>query len=140
MADYRKQEAKGFKIMESVNNQHLERELKVQETANNEISDRLSMERTQLANERTLLSYMRTSMGFVLGGFSLIQFFQNQVFMWVGALFIPAGIILSIIGLKKFIDIRASLVQHRANYTPTSHVRAQVAAEARRNESQEPNS
>ena len=118
--------------METDNTRHLKNDLRVQEKANIEIKDTLAIERTQFANERTFLAYMRTSMVFVVAGFSLIQFFQNQIYMWVGGLFVPAGIILSVIGMWKFITKRAEIDKHRANYTPTSHVHAQVAAEERK--------
>ena len=118
--------------MEDLKNQHLKNELRVQEKANIEIRDNLAIERTQFANERTFLAYMRTAMVLILAGFSLIQFFEGQIFMWVGALFIPAGIILNIIGLRKFIAKRTEIEKHRANYTPTSHVHARVAAEEKR--------
>lgn len=115
--------------MEPQNIRHLKNELKVQEKANIEIKDNLAIERTQFANERTFLAYLRTAMGFVLAGFSLIQFFKGQVYVWVGGLLIPVGIILSFIGMWKFITKRTAIVKHRANYTPTSHMHAQVAAE-----------
>lgn len=118
-----------FKTMESGNTRHLRNELKVQEKANIEINDSLAIERTQFANERTFLAYMRTAMGLVLAGFSLIQFFKGQVFVYVGGLLIPAGIILSIIGMRKFIAKRSKIGKHRANYLPTSHLHAKVAAD-----------
>ena len=118
--------------MEPGNQKHLKNELRVQEKANVEIKDNLAIERTQFANERTFLSYIRTSMGFVLAGFSLIQFFKGQMFEWVGGLLIPVGIIMSIIGMWKFITKRTEIEKHRANYTPTSHLHAQVAAEEKR--------
>lgn len=114
--------------MESGNTRHIKKELKVQEKANVEIKDNLAIERTQFANERTFLAYMRTSMGFVLAGFSLIRFFEGQIYVWVGGLLIPVGISLSIIGMWKFINKRSEIVRHRANYTPTSHIHAQVVA------------
>lgn len=125
--------------MEDLHNQQLKQELKVQEKANVEIRDNLAIERTQFANERTFLAYMRTAMGFALAGFSLIQFFKDQVYMWVGALFIPAGIFLSIIGMWKFITKRTEIERHRANYTPTSQVHAQVAAQEKRRAGENPN-
>jgi len=118
--------------METGNTHHLRNELKVQEKANIEIKDGLAIERTQFANERTFLAYMRTAMGFVLAGFSLVQFFKDQVFVWVGGLLIPVGVILSIIGLKKFIAKRSEIERHRANYLPTSPMHAKVAAEEKR--------
>ena len=121
-----------LKTMETGKTRQIKKELKVQEKANVEIKDNLAIERTQFANERTFLAYMRTSMGFVLAGFSLIRFFEGQIYVWIGGLLIPVGIALSLIGMWKFISKRSQIDRHRENYTPTSQIHAQVAAEEKR--------
>jgi putative membrane protein len=117
--------------MEPVNSRNFKNDLRVQEKANIEIRDSLAIERTKFANERTFLAYMRTAMGLVLAGFSLIQFFHDQIYSWLGVLLIPVGIILSIIGLKKFVAKRKQIGTHSANYKLTSHLHAMAAADAK---------
>ncbi len=107
--------------------QHLKDHLKVKDKENAEIRDTLAHERTELANERTFLAYIRTAMGLVLAGFSLIQFFRHQVFVWIGVALIPAGFFVGIVGLKRFITKRRSITSKRQQYTPTSTMHAQVA-------------
>ena len=120
------------KSMEASETEHLRRNLKVTERANVEIRDNLAIERTRFANERTFLAYIRTAMGLVLAGFSLMQFFHDKIFVWVGVVFIPLGIFVSIIGLKKYLVKRQFILQHRANYTPTSALFAKMAAKEKR--------
>jgi putative membrane protein len=115
--------------MEPSATEHIKRDLEVKEKANIEIRDNLAIERTQFANERTFLAYIRTAMGLVLAGFSLMPFFHDKVFVWVGVVFIPAGIFVSIIGLKKFLVKRQHIMHRRASYTPTSPIHANLAAE-----------
>lgn len=113
--------------MENLQTHHLKRDLRVKDKANAESRDRLAEERTELANERTFLAYLRTAMGLVLAGFSLIQFFRHQVFIWVGILLIPVGFFVGGIALKRFLEKRRFIKLHRDIYQPTSSIHAQVA-------------
>lgn len=67
-----------------------------------ELRDRLALERTRLANERTLLAYLRTGMALVLAGFSLMNFFRDYFYVWVGALFVPIGVGVVVGGVFRF--------------------------------------
>ncbi len=79
-------------------------------------ADLLSIERNKLSNERTLLSYSRTFLTFIVAGATLIQFFNNMIFVYLGYALIPTGILIFIIGLcryyrtkKRITSIRESL-------------------------------
>jgi putative membrane protein len=109
--------------------EHLKRHLLVKEIENTEIRDSLALERTLFANERTFLAYVRTAMGLVLGGFSMVQFFHHKVFVWVGGVFVPIGILVGLLGLKKYLEKRKAISEHKAAYTPTSQLHAQFAAD-----------
>lgn len=65
-------------------------------------TDLLAMERNVLAAERTLLAYIRTFLSFVVAGVSLIQFFNDRVFILAGYLFIPLSFIILIVGFIRF--------------------------------------
>jgi putative membrane protein len=62
----------------------------------------LAMQRTYLANERTLLAYIRTAMAFLAGAVTLIQFFENKVFVIFGYILIPVAFSVLIIGIVSF--------------------------------------
>ena len=75
----------------------------------------LAVPLTWLANERTLLAYVRTFMGFVGLGVALIALFATQAGMILGAVSIATGSVVMIIGLISYTRTRSALVdEHRA--------------------------
>ncbi|GAB3835931.1 YidH family protein [Hymenobacter jeollabukensis] len=75
------------------------------------LSDRLALERTRLANERTVLAYLRTGMALVLAGFSLVNFFRENIYVWVGVLFVPLGLGIVTLGWLRFLAKRRRIRQ-----------------------------
>lgn len=76
---------------------------------------KLEEESTLLANERTFLSYIRTTFSALILGFALIQLSnKNTALLKIGFLTIIGGIILGVIGMieykihKKKIHLEAS--------------------------------
>lgn len=75
----------------------------------------LAVQRPWLANEHTLLAYVRTFMGFVGLGVALIAVFPSQAGMILGAVSIATGSVVMIIGLISSTRTRSALVdEHRA--------------------------
>jgi uncharacterized protein (DUF302 family)/uncharacterized membrane protein YidH (DUF202 family) len=66
------------------------------------LRDELAVGRTSLANERTLLAYLRTALQCVVGGVSLIKFFDHPVTRLLGAVFLPLGVAVGIAGVVLF--------------------------------------
>ena len=73
------------------------------------LRDFLAADRTQLANERTLLAYMRTALTLFIAGVSFIRFFGNIVIVYIGWIFIPVGIIAAVIGTKRYYRMKRPL-------------------------------
>ena len=73
------------------------------------LRDYLAIERTRLANERTLLSYIRSSLYLLLGGIAFFQLkgFPNFKYLGLFSLFFSA--LFFIIGLYRFILLKKSL-------------------------------
>lgn len=68
---------------------------------NNKI--RLEEESALLANERTLLSYIRTTFSALILGFALIQLSSNnRALLNIGVITIVGGIVLGLIGLIEY--------------------------------------
>ncbi|SNR67007.1 DUF202 domain-containing protein [Hymenobacter mucosus] len=67
-----------------------------------DLRDKLALERTHLANERTVLAYVRTGMALVVAGFSLINFFRDYLYVWVGVVFVPVGIGITVAGWFRY--------------------------------------
>lgn len=65
-------------------------------------ADLLAIGRNKMANERTLLAYVRTFLSFIVAGVSLIQFFNVASFVLLGYLLIPVGVIIMVIGVFRF--------------------------------------
>ncbi|MEM9645349.1 MAG: DUF202 domain-containing protein [Planctomycetota bacterium] len=72
--------------------------------------DHLALIRTDLANERTLLAYVRTSLMSAGSGLTLIKFFAD--IRWaisVGWCFVVVGTLIALIGVVRFLRLRSSL-------------------------------
>ncbi len=80
------------------------------------MSEDLNLIRTDLANERTLLSYGRTALMVAGTGFTLLKFFDEGKFNWImGWTLIATSLVLGIIGIVRFIRLNRRL---RVNSLP----------------------
>ena len=75
-----------------------------------DLRDRLAVERTRLANERTVLAYLRSALTLIIAGFSLMQFFRDKLYVWVGALLVPLGV--GVAGWLRYRSKRARTEAH----------------------------
>lgn len=73
------------------------------------LRDFLALERTTLANERTLFAYIRTSLYLILGGIGLIQLKDFENIKWVGFFALAMSLFLIIFGLFRFYKLRKKL-------------------------------
>ena len=73
------------------------------------LRDYLALERTRLANERTLLAYSRTSLYMLLGGIAFLQMRDFNSIRWIGYLAIALSIILMILGVYRYLQIKYRL-------------------------------
>lgn len=73
------------------------------------LRDYLAMQRTTLANERTLFSYIRTSLYLLLGGIGLteVEVFSNLI--WAGYAALVLSVIIFIYGMVRYFILRARL-------------------------------
>ena len=65
-------------------------------------ANQLAVTRTILANERTLLSYFRISLGSLLGGAGLMKFFEHPAYIVTGAALLISSAAWIIIGIHKY--------------------------------------
>lgn len=73
------------------------------------LRDYLALERTKLANERTLLSYIRSSLYLLLGGIALIQLQGFESIKFLGYVSLTLTILLVIIGIYRFQKLNRQL-------------------------------
>lgn len=75
------------------------------------LRDHLALERTKLANERTLLSYLRTSLYLFLGGSALMGIDNESLgnLKWVGIVGISFSFLFFVIGVYRFAILKRHL-------------------------------
>ena len=66
------------------------------------LRDHLAVDRTSLANERTLLAYLRTALGCVIGGASALHFLGGLATDLVGVGLILLGLLTAVFGSYRF--------------------------------------
>ncbi len=77
--------------------------------------DDLAVMRTDLANERTLLAYLRTSLMSAGSGVTLLKFFAD--ISWANSLgwaFVLLGIVISLLGVSRFLRLKHKISSSRA--------------------------
>lgn len=79
------------------------------------LRDHLAMERTKLANERTLLSYVRSSLYLLLGGIGLVGIKQNlfEDLKVVGLVAIGLSVLFLAVGVIRYIQLKRHLRQFK---------------------------
>ncbi len=73
------------------------------------LRDYLAIERTRLANERTLLSYIRSSLYLLLGGIAFFQLREFSNFQFLGILSLLFSSIFLVVGIYRFMLLKKSL-------------------------------
>lgn len=79
------------------------------------LRDYLALERTKLANERTLFAYIRTSLYLLLAGLTFIQLKTFASVLWIGILSIFFSVILLWIGIVRFKKLNKQLNTYYSN-------------------------
>lgn len=73
-------------------------------------SDLLAVERTKLANDRTILAYIRTSLTFFAAAAALIEFFDKNIrFEIMAYIAISFGVILLLVGFYNYYRSKKSI-------------------------------
>jgi putative membrane protein len=73
------------------------------------LRDYLAMQRTTLANERTLFSYIRTSLYLILGGIGLLEVETFSRLQWAGELALLISAFMLVYGVIRYIALRRKL-------------------------------
>lgn len=79
------------------------------------LRDYLALERTKLANERTLFSYIRTSLYLFLGAIAFFQIKGFERIEWLGYVSLALSIIILVIGIFKFNQLKFKLKKYYFN-------------------------
>jgi putative membrane protein len=80
----------------------------------------LALERTKLANERTLLSYIRSSLYLLLGGIAILQLKDFRNIHWLGYVALAVCIIFLAVGIFRYVLLYRRLYKwNRVLYVDT---------------------
>jgi putative membrane protein len=66
------------------------------------LRDKLALDRTHLANERTLLSYLRTGLYLIVFATAVFKLEILEEMRWLGSISVILGIIVAIFGVIRF--------------------------------------
>lgn len=78
------------------------------------LRDHLALVRTRMANERTLMSYVRSALYLLLGGIALLKLKHYSELHLVGYLALGLCVILLIVGIYRYIRLRRHLTKYYA--------------------------
>lgn len=73
------------------------------------LRDYLALERTKLANERTLFAYIRTALYLILAGMTILQLNNFESIHWIAFLSIGLSIIILIVGIWRYTKLNRQL-------------------------------
>jgi putative membrane protein len=73
------------------------------------LRDFLALERTKLANERTLLAYLRGSIYLILGGVAFLQLEGFDSIKWLGPVTLILAVAFMVLGVFRFFYLKRRL-------------------------------
>lgn len=73
------------------------------------IREHLALERTKLANERTLLSYIRASLYLLIGGIALLQVKEYPNLHWIGYASLFICVLFIFVGISRYLVLDRKL-------------------------------
>ena len=81
------------------------------------LRDELAIDRTILANERTLLAYLRGSIALVLVGITFIQFGSHPALLYIGLVCVPIGVAVGVFGYVRYRRMNRAIRRVRHSLT-----------------------
>lgn len=75
----------------------------------------LALERTKLANERTLLTYIRTGLYFLVAGSTLGHLIDTPFWNILGVPLVVVGLLIVLFGMIRYIRVSRAITKSRKN-------------------------
>ncbi|MBR4163526.1 MAG: DUF202 domain-containing protein [Solobacterium sp.] len=75
-------------------------------------SDKLALTRTDLANERTMLAYVRTFIGMVSAGIAILKVFDFPWTRPIAVLFLGCSVPMLVIGIYRYVKTGNNLKEY----------------------------
>ena len=84
---------------------------KIKRAVNQKPGDALNFGRTALANERTLLAFIRTAISLLAAGVGFILLLEHPLLIGIGWVFIGLSVFVQIWGLLRYFEIKKLLLE-----------------------------
>jgi putative membrane protein len=91
------------------------------------LRDHLALVRTRLANERTLMSYIRSALYLLLGGIALLKLKSYVELHLVGYLALGLCVLILVVGIYRYIRLRRHLTQYYKAWQEEAEKHASIA-------------
>ena len=79
------------------------------------LREKLALERTDMANDRTLLSFIRTGLYFSIAGITINEVLQLSYGLLLEVMFWIIAVLVILIGTVKYIRQKRKMEQHKKN-------------------------
>lgn len=79
------------------------------------LREKLAIERTEMANDRTLLSFIRTGLYFAIAGISINELLQLTYGLFLEIFFWVVAVLVVLAGVFKYIRQKRKIVLHKKN-------------------------
>ena len=96
-----------------------------------QIRDQLARQRTELANERMLLAYIRTALGFVIVGVPALWWIDHLYVQGLGALSLAVGLGCLALGIHRFVEVKHMIAREFGSQEGTAQIDRSKAASVR---------
>jgi len=90
------------------------------------LRDELAIDRTLLANERTVLAYLRGALTLFIAGVTFLHFFDTGMLLYIGIFCILLGLAIGILGVLRYLKMDKSIRIVRESLSRNEDVREQA--------------
>lgn len=81
------------------------------------LRDELAVDRTLLANERTLMAYLRSALTLFIAGVTFIHFFEYGMLFYLGIAFLPLSVAATILGIWRYRKMNRAILSIRSSFS-----------------------
>jgi putative membrane protein len=85
------------------------------ERSDTPVRDRLARQRTEMANERTLLAYIRTALGLFIVGVPGVWWLDQPYVQVLGGVSLAAGVVCLGVGTRRFLAAKSRIVSSQVD-------------------------
>jgi len=81
------------------------------------LRDELAVDRTLLANERTLMAYLRSALTLFIAGVTFVHFFEYGMLFYLGIGFLPLSVSVAAFGMLCYRKMNKAILSIRGKFS-----------------------